>query len=657
MNAQRLIWWIILTCLLRGLAAQPRVDSILRAYGYPVADTEAVLGLYDAAYELEISEPQTALKLYQKGVAWSRDIDYADGIGKGYNYNGIVWFNLGQIDSAIFYARASLPWLEKAGNQLGYAASLNNIGNGYNVLNNFPEAIRYYQQANAVYESLGEPVNIISNLNNIGNMLVRSGNYDQGERYLLDALDRARRIGFVAGLADANNNLGSLQEARKQYDRALPYFRDALKYYQELGEANFIIQSLSNVGWCYHTLGNDEQATARLGQAMLMLDTLDLPREQVNVLTNLSVIYNSRGDYQKAIQLELEALPAAHELGDLVFEKRLVEAMVRTYEGLGDLVAVATYNRRLLELTQQLFDAEKNRQLLDLERKYESEKKERRILEQELELQQKTAQNRLVLLLSGLLAVLALLAILWLRSRLQFNKRLSAQQTELQTQRLRELEQEKKLAAMDAMISGQEKERNRIARDLHDGLGGLLASVKMHFAALQRDSPSTGADPVGAKTSKLIDQAAQEVRRIAHDMMPGALMEHGLLPAIEELAEGLRRTRGMQVIVQAIGKLDDHMPENQEMMIYRIVQELLQNITRHTKATKVIIQLHRHDSELSLLVEDNGQGFDPASVKDGLGLKSIASRVEYLKGALDIDSVPGEGTTVVINLPFPEIFS
>ena len=152
----------------RTVWGQTDVDSIMMSLGYPSEDTSSILALYDIGYEIEIEQPEKAMKLYKKGIVWSKEINYANGAGKGFNYCGIVQFNLGLIDSAILYAKQSLPWFEEAGNQLGYAASLNNVGNGHNIGNNYEAAIQAYQEANEIYETAGEDMNIISNLNNIG---------------------------------------------------------------------------------------------------------------------------------------------------------------------------------------------------------------------------------------------------------------------------------------------------------------------------------------------------------------------------------------------------------------------------------------------------------------------------------------------------------
>ncbi len=636
-----------------------KADSLLRIFGYPKNDTAAVLALYDAAYELEQAQPRTALAVYQKGASWSKAFGYNNGVGKGYNYAGIVWFSMGEVDSALANARLSLIYFNRAGNLRSYAASLNNIGNCYNVWNDTPEAIRYYQQANAIYEKLGDGKNIISNLNNIGILLTRSGNFDQASNYLNEALERAQRLQFIPGLADVNMNLGTLQETRQQYEEALVFFQNAATHYSALSETPYLANAHSNMGWCHNLLGNYDQALTNLRVAERLLDTFSLPREKANLAANFSAVYLNLGNYERAREVVSGVLPAAEAVGDFVLQKRILEQLALSSEKLGDFSAAATYYRRLTEVSRQVFDTEKNNRLLTLERQYATEQKERRILEQELRLQSQNSQKRLMLILFGVLLIAALAGIGWFQGRLRNNRRIAAQQAELQNRRIREMEQEQKLLAAGAMLDGQEEERKRIAKDLHDGLGGLLSTIKLHFNAVQEQVRQLEALKAYQRAGEMIDDACNEVRRISHNMIPGALARFGLIAALEDLAEDLRHGTKLDISIQTL-HWEERLDETRESMLFRIVQELLYNAVKHAEASKISVQLVRNDQMVTLTVEDNGKGFDPEKslLSGGLGLKSVESRARYLGGSVQFDSIAGKGTSVTVrvhNFQPPEI--
>jgi signal transduction histidine kinase len=398
-------------------------------------------------------------------------------------------------------------------------------------------------------------------------------------------------------------------------------------------------------------LGNYDQALTELQVAERLLDTFNLPREKANLAANFSAVYANLDNYRRARQVASEALPTAEAVGDFVLQKRILEQLAVSCEKLGDFAAAATYYRRLAEVSRQIFDTEKNNRLLTLERQYETEKKERRILEQQLNIQRQNTQKRLMLILFSLLLAAALVGLLWFRSRLRYNRRIAAQEAELQNRRIREMEQEQKLLAAGAMLDGQEEERKRIAKDLHDGLGGLLSTIKLHFNAVQEQVRQLEALQAYQRAGEMIDSACEEVRRISHNMMPGALAKLGLIAAVEDLVEDLRRASKLDISIQT-QQWASRLDEAREAMLFRIVQELLYNAVKHAEASRIAVQLVHSDQMVTLTVEDNGKGFDPEQAKltGGLGLKSIASRVHYLGGSVQFNSVAGKGTSVIVKV-------
>lgn len=226
----------------------------------------------------------------------------------------------------------------------------------------------------------------------------------------------------------------------------------------------------------------------------------------------------------------------------------------------------------------------------------------------------------------------------------------------IQKQRIADLEQKNKLLALNSMIEGQESERLRIAQDLHDGLGGLLTTVKAHFNAIEREIANIKEMNIYAKTNQLIDEACVEVRRIAHDMVPYSLKMNGL----EGVLSDIRQTvlgKGIQCDVDIHNVKEEVLGEQKVVMIYRIIQEVVTNALKHSGASHMLIQLVGHENGLNVMIEDNGKGFDVNQLLQGkgLGLKSIESRVKYLEGTLNIDSTPNQGTTINIEIPLYQI--
>ncbi|HRH35021.1 MAG TPA: sensor histidine kinase, partial [Catalimonadaceae bacterium] len=189
-----------------------------------------------------------------------------------------------------------------------------------------------------------------------------------------------------------------------------------------------------------------------------------------------------------------------------------------------------------------------------------------------------------------------------------------------------------------------------LARDLHDGLGGMLSGLKFSLnnmkgnMILDEENASAFSISIGQ-----LDNVISEMRRVAHSMMPEALVRFGLKEASQDLCDQMMKTSGLQIHFQAIG-MDGELKKSDSVALYRIEQELLNNILKHAEATEITVQLVRDESQISLTVEDNGKGFDPSLIPQGAGLTSIRTRVEALGGRLDIQSKPGEGSSFLIEL-------
>ncbi|MFT6850204.1 MAG: signal transduction histidine kinase [Sphingobacteriales bacterium] len=252
---------------------------------------------------------------------------------------------------------------------------------------------------------------------------------------------------------------------------------------------------------------------------------------------------------------------------------------------------------------------------------------------------------------NGLIISLILIVIaIWMYVKTQKQRRLLLKsQKSLADKKVDTLLNQQELKVISAMVEGQEQERNRIATDLHDRLGGLLSTVKLQFETLKAKVTKDG-EPISdeiSKTKKLLDKAVDEVRSISHNLSSGTLNKFGLASALNELAYTVNDTKQIRVEVHIHG-LDQRLPENIEVELYRIIQECLSNTLKHSKATEFSINLTKFNKEINLITEDNGIGFNVGKLSAGIGLQNIKRRVEKIKGTINFDSTIGKGTTTVI---------
>lgn len=319
----------------------------------------------------------------------------------------------------------------------------------------------------------------------------------------------------------------------------------------------------------------------------------------------------------------------------------------------GNIPKAFEYKTMQASYADSLVKEQNHYRILLMDEEYEAEKKSNDIIQlqkdkqiQALSIRQKSTLNYILI---GSVCVLLLVGFLGYRN-IRHRQMLARQQDELNQQRIRELEKDRQLLTVDSMLKGQEEERSRLARDLHDGLGGLLSGVKFSLINMKDNLIITPENmAVFERSLDMIDTSIKELRRVAHNMMPEMLTKFGLDEAIKEYCNTVNATKLLEVKYQSHG-MDSRLDKSVEIIIYRIIQELLNNILKHAAASEAFIQLIRENNRLNILVEDNGKGFDTALLESGIsaGWANIRSRVEYLKGELDIHSQEGKGTLVNI---------
>jgi len=373
----------------------------------------------------------------------------------------------------------------------------------------------------------------------------------------------------------------------------------------------------------------------------------------LNSKEGAAACYMHLGDLVKAREEALFVFKDAGRINVPLLRVQALQLLTEIEERSGNIDEAYRYQKQYILASDSLKKEKVQRQMKETEAKYENEKKEKAILQlqksnavQSLSLQKKSAFNYFLI---GSVVALLITGFLGYRN-FRHRQQLARQQDELQQQRISELEKDRQLIAVDSMLKGQEEERRRLAKDLHDGLGGLLSGVKFSLSNMKDNLIITPENmTVFERSLDMLDTSIKELRRVAHNMMPEILTKFGLNEALKEYCNTVNATRLLEVKYQSLG-METRLDNTTEIIIYRIVQELLNNILKHAGATETFIQLIRENDRLNIVVEDNGKGFDIALLENskGAGWTNIRSRVEYLKGQLDIHSNPGKGTLVNI---------
>ena len=549
------------------------------------------------------------------------------------------------------YAELYLQYAQKIKNPDKVAVAHYHLGNALVTHAKFDKAIQHYLTAAEFYEKEKDSLRLSSVFNGIGAAYENNGNDTLSLKYFTMSYEisksrkDARRCGIAA------NNISNIYKDRGDIKKTIVYLEEASKNLKKPAYKQYYIPISINLANAYSDAKRWQDAAKIYNKMLVMADTLNDVYSYAATLRGLGNLSQKKGDDRKALVLLKRAFDKYTDAGflDERYEtmKDLIDAYQATDHSREALLLFYEYNT----IKDSIFTTEKDKNLSNALLKYETSKKEQKITTQQLIITKKNKQKQLFLIGLISLFIIGLLGLMFYKKRLNYQQKIAEQTKTLHKQKIIELEQEKKLTAFGSMIEGQEKERLRIAKDLHDSLGGLLSTIKSHYSTIFDKKTKIAPSYLTEKTQNLIDNACVEVRRISHNMMPNALNLAGLKGALEDLGEHLSE-EGYLTKVE-VNNLPEEIKDTTKIMIYRLIQEVISNIRKHAKAKFILIQLLSYENTLHITIEDDGVGFNynKAIQKKSLGILSINSRVAYLQGNIDWDTKKGEGTIINITIP------
>lgn len=488
----------------------------------------------------------------------------------------------------------------------------------------------------------------------LANIFKNVAQYEKAETYCLKAIGYLKKekassselISAYHALAENYTLSGQNPKARVLLDE----IRQLLAPYPE---SEYLLDYYAAEG-LYFTVGDQfKNALASIEKGITLSEKLKIPyKEQRLLLQKFYASYYIKDFEQaKSVLQYLMKKPPMMKLS--VNRLQLYHGMAITHKSLGKMVLAYDWLERYSKLSDSVAQSKLKTEVNALELKYKDTEKQKEINKLKVNnIQSALAarNNRLINWLLGsvslFLLIVAAFSFLYYRN----NRKLLAQKELSYRQHLNELEQQQQLQYSQAMLEGEEQERRRLARDLHDGLGGMLAGAKINLSGQLENPRSENQRENLQKVIGQLDSSVTELRRIAHNMMPENLLNFGLKTALKDLCETLMTTR-TKIEFQAL-EIDAPIPEQTQINIYRIVQEMLANAIRHADATKILLQCSRNNDVFFITQEDNGKGFDlgSAHTEAGTGLQNIRNRVGFLKGKIEIESTINEGTVINIEL-------
>ncbi len=427
-----------------------------------------------------------------------------------------------------------------------------------------------------------------------------------------------------------------------------PYYLKALKLTENKKLSKYKISIYSNLAYL-HTKNHPDIAKSYYDKVLSSKELMN-NAQLVATYVNYSIFLKNQKNYDKAIEYLKEAEAIDLKQYQLKYNKIIYRNFANTYQLQGDHKKAYTAYEKYNTYRDSLNNTAQNIAISDLDVKYQTAEKEKENLQ--LKIDKENTRNLLItsvlfIILSGTIGFLSL-------KNSKRKRKLAEQDKALETQKNITLLKEQELTTINAMVNGQEKERKRIAEDLHDNLGSVLATLKLHFENLKINSQKKkiNQEELFNKTEGLIDEAYLKVRSIAHAKNAGVIANQGLLVAIKMMAEKISSANKIKIEVIDFG-LDKRLDNSLEISVFRITQELITNVLKHADAKNAVINISLYDKNLNLIIEDDGKGFEirKVNLKDGMGISSIKTRVEHLSGTFTVDATIGKGSSIIIDIP------
>jgi two-component system NarL family sensor kinase len=555
-----------------------------------------------------------------------------------------IYHALGDYKNALSYCLKSMAVAKRNNDKFQEATSSRAIFNIYHNLQMNDSAVKYAVYSIKLTEEIKDTSNLATNLGNLSWLYMDLDQYDQAIDYGKKGIAAGEKYKDTLGMLVALNNTALCYHRMGKNEESIRLTNYQIEIAKKIKRRRSIERGLINLATAYYDLNDAaglDRTAKQLNDHLALSKSVD-PKIRIHQYTINAYNAMFKSQFNQAEDTLLEAMKMAREdsIIDVLFT--VYSALSSVQSAKHNFSMAAFYDRKYDSLSDGIKKQELSEYALELEAKYETEKKDGQLKLQQVRIKQKDTINYLLI---GGAAALLIISLLSYRNY--------RQKQYLQQQRISELETENKLTAAEAVLKGEEQERTRLAKDLHDGLGGMLSGIKYSLNAMRNNLVMTP-DNVEAfeRSIDMLDNSIHEMRRVAHNMMPEALVKFGLDVSLKDFCNDINKSGALKVQYQSIGMENATIGQTTSIAIYRIVQELINNVIKHAGANTAIVQVSKTNDDITVTVEDDGHGFDPAVLNNsgGIGWANIRSRVEYLNGRLDMQTAPGEPTSILIEL-------
>ncbi|WP_353780204.1 tetratricopeptide repeat protein [Winogradskyella sp. 3972H.M.0a.05] len=581
---------------------------------------------------------KSARALVDTSFSLYKGINNDKGIAVSYYRYGVIDRVSGNFSSALESMDKYLSYVESTADTINIANGLFQKGVIYSLQGNYENSLKQYHRTYDIYEALGDSTAMGFTLNSMGIVYKNLKKYPEAIESYQKAVAIHEQKHDLNNLANVYNSIGSVYAEQHKNDLALEYYNRTLAIDKDI-ENNWGTAKVSkNIALIHIEEQQYNEALQFLNNALTIQEKHDFSGEKAETLMQLGTVYMALGDYRKSESYMKQAfdykVPSKKVYQDLHLQS------YKLYDALGDANKALFHHKKYTVYKDSIFNENNIKNINALEFQYETEKKDKAILQQQLQieqnenaLQKKKTQYNYMTAIAAFFLLSALLT--WLIYR---------QRQKRKNQEILTLKREHQIKTLETLIEGEEKERLRIAKELHDGVNGDLSAIKFKLISLQEMN-----NRVINEAVEMIDKSCQQVRAISHNLIPPSLESFSLIEATEMFCQNMDNSYDIKIDFHFIGD-SITLKKKEEVNIFRIVQELVTNSIKHSEASEINVQISHRDHSIFIIVEDDGKGFDvEKSESRGIGLKNIQSRAEFLNAELDVIS-NDKGTSFTIEI-------
>jgi len=608
------------------------------------SDTNKVKSLSDLCWEYRFKSADSALIFGNQALQLATEINYPKGIAQAYNDMAIILIDRANYRSASKYLVEAMKIREQLNDLPGMASIHNKLGIIDQKQGRLKEALENQISALKIYRKLGQDKWIGYTLNNIAIIHQNLGNLDKALKYHQEALEYRIKLNDQEGEATSYGNMANLYAKMHDTIQAVDHYEKAIALSRKLKKDELISANLSNISNIYMSQKKYDKAMKLFSESLEIRERLGDSKGISSTLSRMGTVYTETGQFNEASKALNRSLLLAKKIS-------VVEEELSALLGLAKLKALTHQTdssfilmRQYIALKDSVYDARIKQQILDVQSQYETDKLEQDLYlirkdkeVTEIKLQQR--KTEFWLLIFVMISVSGAAIFLFYRHQQRQKAVLNAERISQQETRL------------NAVFQAQEEERRRIAKELHDGVGQTISAIKMNYQSLSGKASEKELVPEFEKIGKMLENAGTEVRNISHQMIPKELEQFGLVPAVEGMLNLNLENAPVHYQFEHSG-FSERIGSSVELVLFRVLQELVSNVLKHSKANHLTVQLVKLKTHVVLNVSDNGIGFDvERKEKNGIGLLNIASRIDSINGNLHYESDSGKGTSVTIRTP------